>query len=143
MKAFLSYNRKDAAEAEALADRLRSAGVDIWMDKSDTTAGAAWLQELEHALTSAETTLVCIGAHGLGPVQDTEVQLALKFSVDDGAYRVIPVLLPGSGNEPQMPELLRLGAGSTSAPSKTAASFARCAMALPGVRAGRSSRAAN
>jgi formylglycine-generating enzyme required for sulfatase activity len=107
-KVFLCHNRKDAGEVNLLAHRLRGTGIDFWLDESDHTAGGDWLRELEEAIKQAMTVLVCIGRHGLGPIQDKEIQLALKMVYDNPARKVIPVLLSGAPADPDIPEFLKL-----------------------------------
>jgi hypothetical protein len=41
---FLSYASEDAAAAERIAGALRSAGIEVWFDKSELRGGDAWDQ---------------------------------------------------------------------------------------------------
>lgn len=107
-KVFLCHNRKDAASVKLLAHRLLNDGIEVWLDDWDHIAGEDWIPALERAIRKVSTILVCIGKHGQGPVQNGEVQLALKMAFEDPTRRVIPVLLAGAPENATMPEFLKL-----------------------------------
>src|SRR5271165_736816 len=47
---FLSYAREDTAEAQRLADALRSQGVEAWLDQSELRGGDAWDQKIRRQI---------------------------------------------------------------------------------------------
>jgi tetratricopeptide (TPR) repeat protein len=97
--AFLSYNWRDHDQVEALAQRLRSAGVNVFLDRWYLAPGTNWLKALEATLDSSKAVVVCIGAE-MGPWQLREQYSALERQADEErrgkVFPVIPVLLPGS-----------------------------------------------
>lgn len=102
---FLSHNTQDKPAARTLAERLRAAGLSVWLDEEQLRPGVPWLPLLEAGIHASDSIAVLIGAHGLGPWQDQEVQAALSLAVRD-KRPVIPVLLPGAPVAPDLPPLL-------------------------------------
>jgi hypothetical protein len=102
---FLSHNSTDKPAARALAERLRRAGLSVWLDDEQLRPGVSWLPLLEAGIRASSSIAVLIGPHGLGPWQDQEVQAALSLAVQD-RRPVIPVLLPGAPAAPDLPPLL-------------------------------------
>src|SRR3954469_6387728 len=98
---FLSHNAADKPAVEELANRLTEAGVQPWFDKWNLVPGSAWQEALESGLNRSSTCAVFIGPSGLGRWQSEEMLAAIdrRVSQSSGAFRVIPVLLPGSKRE--------------------------------------------
>jgi tetratricopeptide (TPR) repeat protein len=96
---FLSYNWRDHEQVEGLAQRLRGAGVNVFLDRWYLAPGANWLRALEGTLNSCKAVVACIGAE-MGPWQLREQYSALERQADEERsgriFPVIPVLLPGS-----------------------------------------------
>jgi len=91
---FLSYNSRDGAVVEALAQRLRAAGLMPFLDRWYLTPGRLWPQELEQTLGRSRACAVLLGPHGLGAWQMREMYAALDRQAREPAFPVIPVLLP-------------------------------------------------
>jgi hypothetical protein len=96
---FLSYHWRDHAPVESLAQRLRGAGLRVFLDRWYLVPGTNWLSALEKTLARCTSVAVCIGAE-MGPWQQREQYSALERQVAEerrGAqFPVIPVLLPGA-----------------------------------------------
>ncbi len=96
---FLSYHWRDHSVVEALALRLRDAGLNVFLDRWYLTPGTHWLQALESALARCGAVAVCTGSE-MGPWQQREAYSALERQVaadrQGQRFPVIPVLLPGS-----------------------------------------------
>jgi conflict system STAND superfamily ATPase/TIR domain-containing protein len=105
---FLSHNSRDKPAVEALAHALLDAGMRPWLDKWDLVPGLPWQKGIADALRDAQAVVVCIGEHGIGRVQDPEVEAALDRAWNDSNRPVIPVLLPGAAANPEMPDFLRI-----------------------------------
>ena len=106
---FLSHSTADKPVVEALAHKLVETGIQPFLDKWHLIPGEAWEEALEEALDQSRTCAVFVGPTGLGPWQNEEMRSALEDRVRNKAFRVIPVLLPGS-LEPQgekLPRFLR------------------------------------
>ncbi len=92
---FLSHNSVDKPGVEALARRLRSAGIEPWLDSWCITPGGNWQDELGAGLRSSGACAVFVGAAGLGDWAREELQVALDRAAKDRSFRVFLVLLPG------------------------------------------------
>ena len=96
---FLSYHWRDHAQVESLAQRLRKAGLRVFLDRWYLTPGTNWLNALEKTLARCKSVAVCIGAE-MGPWQQREQYSALERQVGEERrgvqFPVIPVLLPGA-----------------------------------------------
>src|SRR4051812_22814260 len=94
--AFLSFNARDLEVVEELADRLRSEGVEPFLDAWEVLPGEEFQPRLAEGLGQSKTCVVFLGPSGLGPWQKKEILIANRKGVYDPEYRVIPVLLPGA-----------------------------------------------
>lgn len=94
---FLSHSRADKSLTEAVARRLRKAGLRPWLDKWNLVPGEAWQEAIEDALTGCSSCAILLGPSGAGPWQNEEMRAAINRRVTtSGTFRVIPVLLPGA-----------------------------------------------
>jgi superfamily II DNA or RNA helicase/tetratricopeptide (TPR) repeat protein len=94
---FFSYNRRDEALVEALADQLRAQGISVWLDKHNLIPGELWLPAIRKALEDCNSCCIFVGSDGLTKWQNEEEQIAVLRRVrSDNAFHVIPVLLPGA-----------------------------------------------
>lgn len=103
---FLSHSGADKPAVEELARKLLAAGITPFLDKWNLVPGEPWQEALEEALDESGTCAVFLGPGGMGPWQNEEMRSALATRTQDEAFRVIPVLLPGSF-EPRKEELPR------------------------------------
>ena len=58
--AFISYSREDSEFALRLAQDLKAAGANVWLDQTDITPGHPWDNAIEDALTNAPEMLVIL-----------------------------------------------------------------------------------
>jgi energy-coupling factor transporter ATP-binding protein EcfA2 len=107
---FLSHNSADKPAVEELARRLKTDGIEAWLDKWHLVPGQPWQSALEQALADSLSVAVFIGPSGISPWQDEEMRAAISKRVrqKDNEFRVIPVLLPGGTREERsrLPEFL-------------------------------------
>lgn len=103
---FLCHNSFDKPLVGPLATALRETGLHVWYDEATIAPGDDWLRRIESGLTTSTCVAVCLGPHGLGPVQQEELSAALAAALYDDIRRVVPVLLPGATRE-HIPHLLR------------------------------------
>jgi len=102
---FLSHNSKDKPAVRALAALLSERGIKVWFDEDQLVPGRPWQPLLEKGIQESATGAVLVGADGLGPWEDEEMQALLNFAVRE-KKPVIPVLLPGALQEPDLPLFL-------------------------------------
>lgn len=94
---FLSHNSADKPAIEALAFRLRAAGIDPWLDKWNLIPGNPWQADIEQALEQCKNCVVFIGLSGMGPWHHEEMRALINRRVaEKNGFRVVPVLLPGA-----------------------------------------------
>ena len=89
---FLSHNSKDKPLVEILAEHLRDAALETWLDQDNLYGGDALPQAIERAIANSKTALFCIGGYGLGKWQQAEMSLCRGLSID-GRLRIITILL--------------------------------------------------
>ncbi|MDM0053751.1 tetratricopeptide repeat protein [Variovorax sp. J22R115] len=96
---FLSYHWRDHAAVEGLAQRLRGAGLHVFLDRWYLAPGTTWMRTLEDTLAGCRAVAICIGSE-MGSWQQREADAALDRQVNDKrdgkVFPVIPVLLPGA-----------------------------------------------
>jgi hypothetical protein len=105
MLLFLSHSGEESAAAQVLADTLRRAGLDVWLDVEKLKPGDQWMEQIEAALARADAFGVYIGPSGIQRWVDREVRAALQREVDDAGFRIIPILGPGADAEALPPFL--------------------------------------
>jgi WD40 repeat protein len=102
---FLSYNSRDQAVVERIAERLKRAGLEPWLDRWSLTPGGEWQRELGAGLDAARACAVFVGPHDLGAWELQELSIALDRAARERSFRLFPVLLPGC-EEPFEPNRL-------------------------------------
>lgn len=102
---FLSHNSKDKPGVRALAALLTERGISVWIDEEQLIPGRPWQPLLEKGIKESATGAVLVGADGVGPWENEEMQGLLQFVVQE-KKPVIPVLLPGAPGKPDPPLFL-------------------------------------
>lgn len=92
---FLSYNNRDEASVERIAQRLKRAGLEPWLDKWSLTPGGEWQRELGAGMDASLACAVFVGEHDLGAWELQELAVAIDRAATQQGFRVFPVLLPG------------------------------------------------
>jgi len=92
---FLLYNSRDRASVERIAQRLKRAGLEPWLDCWSLTPGGEWQRELGAGLDASVACAVFVGADDLGAWESQEVAVAIDRAARQRGFRVFPVLLPG------------------------------------------------
>lgn len=62
---FISYSRKDSKQALSLAERLRSAGISVWIDQHGLEAATSWSKEIVEAIESAKVFIILLSGSSL------------------------------------------------------------------------------
>ena len=63
---FLSYNSRDSAIVERIAERLKRSGLEPWLDKWAQTPGGEWQAELGRGFEASHACAVFVGPSDLG-----------------------------------------------------------------------------
>ncbi|HYG21333.1 MAG TPA: toll/interleukin-1 receptor domain-containing protein [Verrucomicrobiae bacterium] len=103
--AFLSHNSRNKPAVRDLKNGLCQAQLNVWLDEDELRPGVPWQELLEAGIRASHSVVVIVGADGLGPWEDEEMQGALILAVRD-KRPVIPVLLPGCPDAPKLPLFL-------------------------------------
>ena len=98
---FLSYASEDAAAAEGIATALRSAGIEVWFDKSELRGGDAWDRQIRQRIHDCRLFIAVISAHT--ETRDEgyfrrEWRLAVERAGDmaEGKAFLVPVVIDGT-----------------------------------------------
>jgi tetratricopeptide (TPR) repeat protein len=103
---FLSHNSRDKPVVEEIAARLRGRGLTVWLDKHQLRPGLPWQEGLEEGILASRSVAVFMGADGLGAWEGPEMRAFLDRAMRE-RIPVIPVLLPGCPDSPQLPLFLQ------------------------------------
>jgi hypothetical protein len=87
-KTFISYSRKDSAFALRLAEDLRRAGANVWLDQLDIPPGTPWDTAIQEALNACPRMLVILSPDS---VASRNVMDEVSYGLGRGKT-VIPVL---------------------------------------------------
>jgi WD40 repeat protein len=96
---FLCHNTADTEDVEELANRLKSEGISVWMDRFNLIPGERFTEKIEEALDACNAIAVFVGRSGRSPYQNEEFEYSFNTR-GRGKQRIIPVLLPGA--QPEM-----------------------------------------
>ena len=99
---FLSHNSRDKAIVERIAERLKRAGIEPWLDVWYLAGGGKWQEELAAALDASSSCAFFLGPNDVGAWAHEELSVARDRSAKDPSFRLIPVLLDGLPESPPM-----------------------------------------
>lgn len=102
---FLSHNSKDKPLVKKLRDHLKERGLNAWLDEYDLMPGQPWPKELENIIRTARTSAILVGSNSLIGWMELEMGAILAENVKR-KMPVIPVLLPGVPDKPELPGFL-------------------------------------
>jgi TolB-like protein len=60
---FLSYASDDALAAQRIAEALRSAGIEVWLDQSELRGGDAWDRQIRERIHDCQLFIALISSH--------------------------------------------------------------------------------
>src|SRR3954454_19054951 len=92
---FLSHNSRDKAAVVRLAEALKRAGLEPWLDIWCLTPGGRWQEELAEGLHESRACAVFVGPADVGAWEHQELSVALDIAAKDPGYGKFLVLLPG------------------------------------------------
>ena len=85
---FISYSRADAEFALKLANDLREAGVNVWLDQLDIPPGARWDRAVETALETCGRLLVILSSTS-ATSENVQDEIGVAF---DNNKPIVPIL---------------------------------------------------
>ena len=103
---FLSHNSKDKVEVEKIAKRLLAVGLRPWLDKWNLTPGDTISDSLEKAIKTIPCAVLCFGPADVGNWHVMEIRAYVEAWAKKEA-RMIPLILPGAENPPELPLFVR------------------------------------
>ena len=92
---FLSHNSREKPVVERIAEKLRMASLEPWLDKWCLVQGGQWQQGLAAGLRESSACAVFVGPSDVGDWEREEIALALNRAATDHDFRLFLVLLPG------------------------------------------------
>jgi hypothetical protein len=98
---FLSHNSRDKPVVEEIGTWLKGQGLRVWLDKWELRPGFPWQDGLEEGVEASGAGAVFFGMDGLGSWQEPEMRAFIARSRRK-QIPVIPVLLPGCPESPQL-----------------------------------------
>ena len=124
MEVFLSYSWQDRRFADALRDRLNSAGLKVWDPDRQLLPGSNWLIETGLALERADSVVFLISEDSFrSPWTTREVEYAIGNQKFEG--KVIPVLLSRNAKVPWILKQMQSVNASGRKPADVAREVAR------------------
>ena len=79
--AFISYLHEDSAPVNRLAESLRNAGINVWLDRDDIEPGVRWKYAIRKAIKSGSAFIACFSA-GVGARESTYLNEELTQAVE-------------------------------------------------------------
>ena len=101
---FLSYASQDAADAQRVAEAMRAAGLEVWLDQSELRGGDAWDQEIRRQIKECALFVPIVSANTNSRAEGY-FRLEWKLAVDrshlmaDDAPFLFPIATNGSSEE--------------------------------------------
>jgi hypothetical protein len=104
---FISHNSVDKPVVRELVNKLRQRDpeISIWFDDEKIDLGESLQDKLAEGLKLSRIALVLVGKEGLGQWEKLEVK-GLIHTAATKHKTIIPVLLPGDYEEPELPYFL-------------------------------------
>ncbi|MEN9502255.1 MAG: hypothetical protein RI964_1540 [Pseudomonadota bacterium] len=102
---FLSHNSKDKSIIRQIKQLLRERELSCWLDEDELQPGVNWMPILEKAIGTCQSVGAFVSSNGIGSWEDEEIQALLTKAVRN-KIPVIPVLLPGTYDAPELPLFL-------------------------------------
>ena len=86
---FFSYSRQDSDFVIHLAQSLREAGAEVWLDQLDIKPASRWYKSIEQALFKSSILLVVLSKSS---VESANVMDEVSYALEEHK-RVVPILL--------------------------------------------------
>jgi hypothetical protein len=93
---FISHRGADSDDAERLAECVRAAGHDVWLDVWELNIGDSIVGKINHGLHGATYLILCLSKHGPSDWMDREWMSTLNRQLTSADVRILPVKLTGA-----------------------------------------------
>ena len=80
LRAFLGHSSIDKPAVRSLYHRLRSEGIDVWIDEEDLFPGQDWQHEIRKEVQEADVVIVCVSEDSVS--KTGFIQQEIKFALD-------------------------------------------------------------
>lgn len=92
---FISHRGADSDHAEKLAECVRTAGHDVWLDVWKLDIGDSIVGKINDGLRGATYLILCLSKHGLSDWLDREWASTLNRQLASADVKILPVKLTG------------------------------------------------
>jgi hypothetical protein len=93
---FISYRKSDVNEAERLAQEIRNAKHDVWLDEWHIALGDSIVERINTGLEGTTYVVVCYSSSGImSPWMSREWMSTLARQLNGSGVKILPVLLTG------------------------------------------------
>lgn len=93
---FISHRGSDTQEAEKLAQEIRAAGHQVWLDQWNITLGDSIVARINEGLEGSAYVVLCYSKSGVDvPWMGREWMSALARKLNGNAVTLLPVVLTG------------------------------------------------
>ncbi len=103
---FLCHNSEDKPQVKKIGNLLKERNLRPWLDEWELRPGLPWQRLLEEQIEKIKAAAVFVGPSGIGPWQKMELEAFLREFVNRQCP-VIPVILQGASQKPQLPVFLK------------------------------------
>jgi hypothetical protein len=91
---FISYSSKDKVFAQLIADGLRKASLDPWIDSTKILVGDDIIEKIGEGLQTMDLLLFIVSREALrSPWVDSELKFASKKTIKDKGIRILPFVV--------------------------------------------------
>ena len=95
-KVFISHRTADMSEATRLAEDIRDAGHEAWLDAWEIEMGDSIVQKIMEGLSDANYVVLCLSSHGVMSTWiSREWMSALARQLNGEGVKLLPVRLTG------------------------------------------------
>ncbi|MFL6211397.1 MAG: toll/interleukin-1 receptor domain-containing protein [Pyrinomonadaceae bacterium] len=95
-KVFISHRTVDMLEAIRLAEAIRSAGHNVWLDDWEIAVGDNIVERINKGLNDADYVALCLSAHGvMSKWISQEWMTTLARQLNSESVKLLPVRLTG------------------------------------------------
>jgi hypothetical protein len=102
---FLCHNSWDKPEVKLIAHSLKNRGYNACLDLLELPPGQLWMAAIQKQIAACRSAAICFSNHGLGPIQQQELDIFLRES-ERRPFPIIPIVLSQTSDYPRIPKAL-------------------------------------